>query len=55
MTGTPHIDWGPQPIAFAGTEAWVLPNPSGLNRSFTRDALVCAYSQLRLALADREH
>ena len=55
MTGAPHIDWGPQPFAFAGTEAWVLPNPSGLNRNFTRDALVCAYSQLRLALTNRSH
>lgn len=53
MTGARHIDWGPQPFAFAGTEAWVLPNPSGLNRSFTRDALVSAYSQLRLALAGK--
>jgi TDG/mug DNA glycosylase family protein len=55
MTGVSQIDWGPQPIAFAGTEAWVLPNPSGLNRRFTRDALVCAYSQLRLALTDGKH
>lgn len=54
MTSSHHIDWGPQPFAFAGTEAWVLPNPSGLNRSFTRDALVSAYSQLRLALTDRK-
>lgn len=52
MTGAPHIDWGPQPFAFAGTEAWVLPNPSGLNRAFTRDALVSAYSQLRQALTN---
>jgi TDG/mug DNA glycosylase family protein len=31
--------------------AWVLPNPSGLNRGFALDALVRAYSELRVALA----
>jgi len=51
MTGTCDIEWGPQPTGFGGTDAWVLPNPSGLNRGFTGDALVCAYSQLRLAVA----
>jgi TDG/mug DNA glycosylase family protein len=55
MTGVRHIDWGPQPFAFAGTDTWVLPNPSGLNRGFTLDALGSAYSQLRLALTAREH
>jgi double-stranded uracil-DNA glycosylase len=54
MTGDSQIDWGPQPTAFAGTEAWVLPNPSGLNRGFTRDALVVAYAQLRSALPGRQ-
>jgi TDG/mug DNA glycosylase family protein len=29
--------------------AWVLPNPSGLNRNFTIDALVRAYAELRIA------
>ena len=51
MTGTSGIEWGPQPTGFGGTDAWVLPNPSGLNSGFTRDALVCAYTQLRLAVA----
>jgi TDG/mug DNA glycosylase family protein len=55
MAGVAQIGWGPQPIAFAGTEAWVLPNPSGLNRGFTRDALVAAYAQLRSALPGRQH
>jgi TDG/mug DNA glycosylase family protein len=31
--------------------AWILPNPSGLNRSFTLDALVSGYSELRTALS----
>jgi TDG/mug DNA glycosylase family protein len=51
MIGQPVLDWGRQPLAFAGTMAWILPNPSGLNRSFTLDALVTAYSELRIALA----
>jgi double-stranded uracil-DNA glycosylase len=51
MIGRPVLEWGRQPLAFAGTTAWILPNPSGLNRSFTLDALVSAYSELRLELA----
>jgi len=53
MTGQPDIGWGRFPTEFAGTMAWVLPNPSGLNRSFTLDALVRAYQELRNALAMR--
>jgi hypothetical protein len=33
---------------FAGTVAWILPNPSGLNRTFTLAALVKAYSNFPL-------
>ncbi|MGB8354395.1 MAG: G/U mismatch-specific DNA glycosylase [Chthoniobacteraceae bacterium] len=51
MTGQPDIAWGRQPTEFASTMAWVLPNPSGLNRGFSLDALVSAYSELRIALA----
>jgi TDG/mug DNA glycosylase family protein len=49
MTGNRGIQWGPQPDAFGGAHAWVLPNPSGLNRAFDLDALVTAYRELRLA------
>jgi TDG/mug DNA glycosylase family protein len=49
MIGQPNVEWG-QPTEFAGTMAWVLPNPSGLNRSFSLDALVAAYSEFRTAL-----
>jgi TDG/mug DNA glycosylase family protein len=52
MVGAADIRWGRQPNSFAGTVAWVLPNPSGLNRRFTLDALVCAYAELRRAIAD---
>jgi len=50
MTDQADVPWGRQPIEFAGAEAWVLPNPSGLNRSFTLEALVEAYSELRMWL-----
>ena len=49
MIGQPHVEWG-QHAGFAGTMAWILPNPSGLNRSFSLDALVAAYSEFRTAL-----
>lgn len=51
MSGSRDIEWGPQPTAFGGARAWVLPNPSGLNRTFSLDALVTAYRELRLAVA----
>lgn len=54
MIGQADVDWGRQPTPFAGTMAWVLPNPSGLNRSFTLDALVSAYAEFRRALATSE-
>jgi TDG/mug DNA glycosylase family protein len=51
MIGRPVVDWGRLPTDFAGTMAWLLPNPSGLNRGFTRDALVSAYKELWIAVA----
>lgn len=50
MIGQSSVDWGLLPGGFAGTVAWVLPNPSGLNKRFTLDALVSAYSELRISL-----
>jgi double-stranded uracil-DNA glycosylase len=50
MIDRPDVDWGRLPTEFAGTVAWLLPNPSGLNRGFTRDALINAYTELRMAL-----
>jgi double-stranded uracil-DNA glycosylase len=52
MTNRSDIAWGRYAPGFAGTTAWVLPNPSGLNRSFTLDDLVSAYSELRSAVAE---
>lgn len=51
MVGRADVDWGRYPDEFAGTTAWILPNPSGLNRAFTLDALVAAYAELRHSLA----
>jgi double-stranded uracil-DNA glycosylase len=49
ITRSPKIQWGLQPGPFAGTQAWVLPNPSGLNRGFTIEALTAAYREMRSA------
>jgi len=50
ITELKTINWGLQPAPFAGAQAWVLPNPSGLNRGFTMDALVVAYREMRIAI-----
>jgi TDG/mug DNA glycosylase family protein len=47
------IPWGRQELTFEGAHVWVLPNPSGLNRSFPLDALVAAYRDLHTALHAR--
>jgi TDG/mug DNA glycosylase family protein len=54
MLGQPELPWGRLPGEFAGAIAWILPNPSGLNRSFPLDALVMAYAELREALGSDE-
>ncbi|RKE36497.1 G/U mismatch-specific uracil-DNA glycosylase [Paraburkholderia sp. BL23I1N1] len=51
ISGTRNIDWGAQTKPFGGTRAWVVPNPSGLNRAFDLDALVAAYREVRVAVA----
>jgi TDG/mug DNA glycosylase family protein len=51
IVGKPQIPWGRQSSPFGGASAWVLPNPSGLNRNFSLEALVTAYRELRIALA----
>ena len=54
ITDAVDVAWGRQQTEIAETAAWVLPNPSGLNRSFTLDALVSAYSELRVASAKND-
>jgi TDG/mug DNA glycosylase family protein len=44
------VAWGKQEALLGGSKTWVLPNPSGLNRSFRLDQLVRAYTELRVAL-----
>jgi double-stranded uracil-DNA glycosylase len=50
MSGRREIEWGLQPTGFGGARAWVLPNPSGLNRAFSLDALAAAYRELHIAV-----
>jgi TDG/mug DNA glycosylase family protein len=46
FSGKKQIMWGNQTEDFFGLKAWVLPNPSGLNRGFSIGDLVAAYSAL---------
>jgi double-stranded uracil-DNA glycosylase len=39
MIDQPDVEWGRHPTRCAGTTAWLLPNPSGLNKAFTLDGL----------------
>jgi TDG/mug DNA glycosylase family protein len=47
ISASQRFDWGRQVMTFAGAEVWVLPNPSGLNRSFSLLRLVQEYARLR--------
>ncbi len=50
--GVPTASVGPQATRCGTTEVWVLPNPSGLNANYQRDALTALFRQLREAVAD---
>ena len=50
LSGHREVSWGRQADLMGGAIVWVLPNPSGRNRSFRLDRLVAAYQQLRLAV-----
>ncbi len=43
---------GPQERTIGTTRLWVLPNPSGLNANYQRDALVALFRTLREAVTD---
>lgn len=45
----PRAAPGPLPDPIGGRPAWLLPNPSGLNASYSQDALDAAFSALRSA------
>jgi TDG/mug DNA glycosylase family protein len=51
ISGKRQVAWGEQVERLAGARVWVLPNPSGLNRGFSRDSLVGAYAALKRSLA----
>lgn len=51
LLGWRDIPWGEQSITLAGAKVWVLPNPSGLNRSFRLDDLIRAYAEFRQRIA----
>jgi TDG/mug DNA glycosylase family protein len=48
-----NVEWGRQPIGFAGAAVWILPNPSGLNRAFNLGRLTDSYRELRSALQSK--
>jgi double-stranded uracil-DNA glycosylase len=50
MMEQPDVAWGPYLAGFAGTTTWILPNPGGLNKAFSLEALVRTYSEMRAAL-----
>jgi TDG/mug DNA glycosylase family protein len=52
ITGRRRVEWGEQLERLGGTRVWILPNPSGLNRGFTKDRLVEAYAALRRAVTE---
>ncbi|MGH3193227.1 MAG: G/U mismatch-specific DNA glycosylase [Streptosporangiaceae bacterium] len=47
--GHRHTIVGPQPDPLAGAQAWVVPNPSGLNAHWTLDAITAEFAALRAA------
>ncbi|TPG36190.1 G/U mismatch-specific DNA glycosylase [Flavobacterium pectinovorum] len=51
FSGKKKVLWGKQEEDFCGAKVWILPNPSGLNRGFTIDQLVSAYSELYLFIS----
>jgi double-stranded uracil-DNA glycosylase len=47
--GVPKAEIGPQPGRLGAARLWVLPNPSGLNASWTQPKLTEAFRELRAA------
>jgi TDG/mug DNA glycosylase family protein len=50
--GQPKAVIGPQPDPLGSARLWVVPNPSGLNASWTTPRLVEAFRELRLKSLD---
>ena len=49
----PRAIIGPQPDLLADARLWVLPNPSGLNASWTMPRIAAAFRQLREAVSEQ--
>jgi TDG/mug DNA glycosylase family protein len=47
--GVPRAVVGPQPERVGDTRLWILPNPSGLNASWSAPRLAAAFGELREA------
>jgi TDG/mug DNA glycosylase family protein len=50
--GRPKATLGRQPERLGETTLWVLPNPSGLNAHYQRDALRRLFAEVREAMSD---
>jgi double-stranded uracil-DNA glycosylase len=51
--GRPRAAIGPQPESLGPARLWILPNPSGLNASWTLPRMTEAFRELREAVGDR--
>jgi double-stranded uracil-DNA glycosylase len=47
--GHRHATVGPQPDPLADAQAWIVPNPSGLNAHWSLDAIAAQFAALRAA------
>lgn len=55
FSGLKTVEWGLQEAKLGNAIVWVLPNPSGLNRGFTLQALVDHYRELQEAIVKMKH
>jgi TDG/mug DNA glycosylase family protein len=49
----PRATIGPQPESLGGARLWILPNPSGLNASWTLPRIAAAFGELREAVSEQ--
>ena len=49
----PRAIIGPQPESLGGARLWILPNPSGLNASWTMPRIAAAFRELRESLGEQ--
>ena len=51
--GRPRAAIGPQDERLGAARLWILPNPSGLNASWTLPKLAEAFRELRVAIGEQ--